>query len=96
MSRGKKHNRSIIVRSLVIGISVYMIITLATLWKELDEKHAEFTALEQQKALKEAQIDELKYILEEGSQTALIEKAARERLGYEYSDAIVYIDESGN
>lgn len=96
MGAKRKHNRSIIVRMAVIGVSVYMIFTLATLWSELDEKRDQKKALEGQMAIKQGQIDELKYLLEEGSQTELIEKAARERLGYEYSDAIVYIDGSGN
>lgn len=96
MRSGSKANRSIFVRLLVIGVSVYMIITLATLWNTLREKKAVYAAQLNQHADKQVQIDELQYILSDGSQTALIEKAARERLGYEYPDGIVYIDKSGS
>lgn len=96
MRSESKANRSILVRLLVIGVSVYMVITLAKLWNTLREKNAEYESLSAQKDSKQAEIDELRYILSDGSQTALIEKAARERLGYEYPDGIVYIDKSGN
>ena len=39
---------------------------------------------------------ELTELLEEGSQADIVEKAARERLGYVYSDEVIYIDISGN
>lgn len=96
MSVKRKPRGSIIVRGLVICVSVYMIVTLAGLWNTLNESRSRYAELQKQYAEKQAEIDELQFLLEEGSQTALIEKAARERLGYEYSDAVVYIDESGN
>ncbi len=95
MGTAKKHNRSIIVRLAVVGVAVYMIITLASLWSTLSDKREEYAAYQKALAIKEGEVAELKYLLEDGSQTELIEKAARERLGYEYSDAIVYIDDSG-
>lgn len=91
-----KKNRSIIVRLLVIGLSVYMVATLTSLSKELHKKYKELSELEGQYDAKQAEIDELEYLLSDGSQAALIEKAARERLGYEYPDATVYIDKSGS
>lgn len=35
-------------------------------------------------------------MLEDGSKTKIIEKAARERLGYVYPDEQIFIDISGN
>ncbi len=96
MSTKRTHNKSIIVRLMVIVLSAYMVITLYNLWSQLDKSRAEYAALSKQYAAKQADVEELKLILQDGSTTALIEKAARERLGYEYSDAIVYIDKSGN
>lgn len=96
MRAKRKRNGSIIVRLLVIGLSVYMIVTLATLWNTYREKCSIYAGQLDAKEQKLAKIDELKYLLAEGSETALIEKAARERLGYEYSDATVYIDKSGS
>lgn len=96
MRKRSRKNSSIIVRLLVIGLSVYMIATLVSLWDSLHEKQEQYSELQQQLSNTQVQIDELTYLLEDGSQAALIEKAARERLGYEYSDATVYIDKSGS
>ena len=41
-------------------------------------------------------IEELEVLLNSDSDDLLIEKAARERLGYAYSDEQVFIDISGN
>jgi len=44
----------------------------------------------------ENDIAELKAMLQDESNTQIIEKAARERLGYIYSDEQVFVDISGN
>ena len=41
-------------------------------------------------------VEELTRLLEEGDEKELIEKAARERLGYVYPNEQVFIDPSGN
>ena len=41
-------------------------------------------------------IAELEDLLDGDSHTEIIEKAAREKLGYVYSDEIIYIDISGD
>ena len=41
-------------------------------------------------------MEELKALLEDGSKTKIIDKAARERLGYVYPDEQIFIDISGN
>lgn len=92
----RKPRRSIFVRLLVIGVSVYMIATLTGLWNTLAESRAKLAELEQKYAENQAEIVELKSILSEGSQAELIEKAARERLGYVYTDEEIYIDVSGD
>ena len=96
MRTDRKPKRSIFVRLLVIGVSVYMIATLTGLWKELNEGRNKLAALQQEYAQKQADIDDLRSILSDGSQADLIEKAARDRLGYVYADEEVYIDVSGN
>ena len=96
MKTKRTHNKSIIVRLMVIALSLYMVFTLCGLWSQLSKSQAEYEALRNKNAEEQENIDSLKAILEDGSETALIEKAARERLGFEYSDAIVYIDNSGN
>lgn len=95
MSSNKK-KRSIIIRLLVLAVSVYMFTSLFGLWRELGIKQKELNALEQQKIEKINKRDSLQQLLEEGSHVEIIEKAARERLGYVYPDEEVYIDISGN
>lgn len=91
-----KRKKSIIVRLIVLGVSVYMIVTLIGLGNQLER---ELETLEQQeKYLNTVQleVEELKALLESDSHSAIIEKVARERLGYVYSNEEIYIDISGN
>jgi len=91
-----RRKKSIILRVLVLGVSVYMITTLIGLWNELGESRAQYGAYKDELKSKEQQVQELKTLLEDGSQAQIIEKAARERLGYVYSDEEIYVDISGN
>ncbi len=87
---------SVIVRLLVIGVSVYMIITLSSLWSTLNDKNKELASLNAEVEAVEHDIEKCKALLDESSTDEIIEKAARERLGYVYSGEEVYIDISGN
>ncbi len=91
----RKRKKSIIWRLLLIGVSVYMIVTLAGLCASLNESRVQLAELEAEKAAKQVEIDDLKKLLDSGSRDKLIEKAARERLGYVYTDEEIYIDISG-
>ena len=96
MKRKPRKQRSIILRLFIIGFCAYMAVTLASLVKSLNEKKDELAALKQQEAEIINNIEELKAILNSDSNAQLIEKAARERLGYIYSDEQVFIDISGS
>jgi len=72
-----------------------MIATLATLWSTLSESREKLDDLKNQAMLKQTEIDELEKLLDNGSHAELIERAARERLGYVYSDEQIFIDISG-
>lgn len=91
----QKRKKSILWRLLIIGISVYMIVTLVGLWGNLNDSRATLKELEAQAAAKQTEIEELEKLLEDGSHSELIERAARERLGYVYSDEQIFIDISG-
>jgi len=90
-----KQGGSLIWRIAVFAVSIYMIITLCGLMKELVSKKSELNLLEARRDEINAQIDELTALLS-GSEAEIVEKAARERLGYVYTDEQVYIDNSGN
>ncbi len=83
-------------RLAILGVCIYMIATLTGLWKTLNESRSELVSLQQEYEAKATEIEELKAMLKDDSQAKIIEKAARERLGYVYSDEQVFIDISGN
>ena len=82
MKKKKRKNKSILLRILILGVCVYMIATLSGLWSTLNESQKELENLNAQYAAEQNDIDELRAMLEDGSQSKIIEKAARERLGY--------------
>lgn len=96
MRRKPKKNKSVILRLLILGVCIYMTVTLAGLWSSLGESRAELARLEQQLEEEQNDIEELRALLKSESNTQLIEKAARERLGYIYSNEQVFIDISGS
>lgn len=97
MAKRVKRKKSIIVRLIVLGVSVYMIVTLSSLWSELNAGQEELAALEQQKQALELRNDELRVLLEEGSHEEIIERAAREKLGYVFPNEEIYKeDKFGN
>ena len=91
-----KREKSIIVRLLVLGVSVYMIITLSSLFGQLSKKRAELMERQDVLANMQLELDDLKTLLDEGTDNQIIEKAARERLGYVFSDEEVFLDISGS
>ena len=96
MKKKKRKNKSILLRILILGVCVYMIATLSGLWSTLNESQKELENLNAQYAAEQNDIEELRAMLEDDSQSKIIEKAARERLGYIYPDEQVFIDISGN
>ena len=96
MSKSGKRPRSIIVRLLVLFAASYMVVTLMGLYRELSQSRKKLVELKAQLEKEQIQIEEYKALLGTGSHADIIEKAARERLGYVYSDEEVYVDISGN
>ena len=96
MRRKPKQKRSIILKLIIVAFCVYMVATLSNLWSTLNQSQQELKELQTQKKNEENSIQELKEILKDDSNKQIIEKAARERLGYIYSDEQIFIDISGN
>lgn len=95
MKRKPKKQRSIIVRLLVLGVCVYMTVTLGSLWNNLNDANKELKELEKQKETISVEIEEYKALLS-GDEEKIIEKAARERLGYHYPQEQIFEDISGS
>ncbi len=87
---------SVILRVCALLVCGYFTITLATLWSDLNADYKELERLNEQLIAEQNEVEELKAVLEAESDIPLIEKAARERLGYIYSDEQVFIDISGD
>ncbi len=96
MKRKAKHNKSIIFRLFCLGVCAYFVFTLSSLWKSLNESQAELATLKAKYEAELNDIEELKALLESDSNDQIIEKAARERLGYVYNDEQIFIDISGS
>lgn len=91
-----KPKRSLILKLLVLGVCVYMIVTITNLWKALNEAEKLLESEIEKSLALQNDIEELNLLLEDESNSQIIEKAARERLGYIKSDEQVFIDISGN
>ena len=96
MKKKKRGNKSIILRIMILGVCAYMVFTFAGLWKTWNDITKQLNELKAQYSAEKNDIEELKALLEDGSETKIIEKAARERLGYVYPDEQIFIDISGN
>ena len=96
MKQRPKRKKSIIVRLIVLGVSIYMVATLVDLGNELAKLNEEYENYVKEYEHLKLTNEELKELLDSGSHAEIIEKAARERLGYVYSDEEIYIDTSGN
>ncbi len=96
MKQKSKRKKSVIVRVIVLGVAVYMVATLIGLGNQLAESRAKLAEYEKQRDSLKLETEELKTLLDSDSHAAIIEKAARERLGYVYSNEEIYIDISGN
>ncbi len=91
-----KHRRkSIILRIVLLAFAVFSIVNLINLEADLLEKNREKAEKVAELEEKNLQISEALHLLEDGNEAELIEKAARERLGYVYPDEKVYQDLSG-
>ena len=93
---GKQKNKSLVLRFVVLAVCGYMVFSLCSLWGELVNSLATSRMLSEQRDEKQAQINELKTLLDAGDEERIVEKAARERLGYVYANEQVFIDISGN
>lgn len=92
----KTGRKSIILRLAILVFAVYMIVSLSSLWVQLVSSRKELNRLNLQAQEKALKISELSRLLEDGTEAELIERAARDRLGYVYADEQVYIDISGS
>ncbi len=95
MARSGGKRKSVILRILLLAFSVYIIVSMTNLQIQLIDRTRELKSGEALLEAKNLQIEELVRLLDSGTEAELIEKAARERLGYVYPEEQVYVDLSG-
>ena len=96
MKRKNKKEKSIILRIFALLVCAYFIVSLTNLWQKYNDLISDLNKATAELNLKQSEVQELKSILNADSDKQLIEKAARERLGYIYYGEQVFIDISGN
>lgn len=89
-------NRSIFLRLLIVAFCVYMLFSLGSLVSELTKSSGALAEVETEIDETASRIDEKQNLLENSTEQELIEKAARERLGYVYPNEQIFVDISGN
>ncbi len=88
--------KSVILRVMVLAVSCYLLITLINLWGDLNDNRRRLSEYNEKIDITTRSINSYKDLLSEGNESKIIEKAARERLGYVYADEQVFIDISGS
>lgn len=86
---------SIIIRVVLLVFAVWMIYYLGSLIKSYNSLQSELAATIARRDELTLEVAEKAKLLETGSDADFIEKAAREKLGFVYSNEHVYIDISG-
>lgn len=91
-----KRKVSILHKILIAAFCLALFLSIGKLCKELALKKAEYSSIQDQIVETQANVNEYEHILANGTKEEIIEKAARERLGYVFADEQVYKDISGN
>ncbi len=91
----KKRKNSILLKLLLLGFLVYITISLGSLQVEFINSRKELKKIESEKQKVSESIENLTALLE-GDEKDIIERAARDKLGYVYEDEQVFTDLAGN
>ena len=86
---------SIRVRAALLCAMIYLIVANTNLQIELSRKQAELNDIYSSKTTVELKNQELENLIENGTESDYIERAARDRLGYVYANEEVFTDISG-
>lgn len=91
-----KRRGSIIVRAGLFIFAIWMIFYLGSLIKEYNSQQSILNSASAKRDQLKMEVAEMSRMLENSDDIEFIEKAARERLGYVYSNEHIYIDISGD
>lgn len=97
MSQPQQRKRhSVILRLALIAFAIYLLVSSISLEASLRKKKSELADLMSRKQSITLKNQELKNLIENGTENDYIERAARDRLGYVKTGEDVFTDISGN
>ena len=81
--------KSVVLRVLIIAVCIYLLVSVGGLYKELNDRKQELAEIEAIIEEKQLSIDEISYLLENGTEEEKLEKELRNN-GYSYPGEITY------
>lgn len=85
----------LLLRAGVLLLGGYLVVSMVLNQVEIRTKRQQLQTVEQQLEIQQAQNEELQRILESGSDQELIERVARDKLGYAKPNERVFVDATG-
>lgn len=85
----------LLLRAGVLLLGGYLVVNMVLNQVEIRTKRQQLQTVEQQLEIQQAQNEELQRILESGSDQELIERVARDKLGYAKPNERVFVDATG-
>ena len=82
-------HKSVVLRVLIIAVCIYLLVSVGGLYKELNDRKQELAEIEAIIEEKQLSIDEINYLLENGTEEEKLEKELRNN-GYSYPGEITY------
>lgn len=92
----RKNDKRIIFKFSILLLAVYLIFSMISLQSQLVEQRKILKEKQSQISELKATNEEIKSLLENGSENELIERAAREKLDFVYINEEIYEDIKGN
>lgn len=95
MKRKKQGLTGLLLRAAAICLGIYLIVGIVVNQVSISSKEQALDSVQQQLAQQQAANEELSRVLEGGSEAEIVERVARDRLGYARPDERIFVDVSG-
>lgn len=95
MKRKKRGLTGLLLRAAAVCLGVYLIVGIVVNQVSISSKEQALDSVRQRLAQQQAENEELSRVLEGGSEEEIVERVARDRLGYARPDERVFVDVNG-
>lgn len=96
MKRKKHFLSGLMLRAAAVCVGVYLIVGIVVNQVSISSKQQALDSVQQQLETQQAENEELERVLTSGSEEEIVERVARDRLGYARPDERVFVDVSGS